>query len=69
MNTVQKINRFHKTKKGFLIFGLIEIGLVYVIGSLAINSGSFWEWVLFMVFLIGAFSNFLKLIGKFIHGR
>lgn len=68
MGTLRNIDIFHKTKSGLLVFLVAEVGLVYLFGSLAINSGSAWEWTLVLVLLIGSFDNILKLIGKLIHG-
>ena len=42
---VDQIDRFHKTRKGRLSFGFIELAVAYVFVSLAIDSGSVWEYL------------------------
>ena len=69
MNTITQLDKFHKTKPGYLVFGLVELGLAYLFASLAINSGSLWQWALALIFLVGTLQNLVKLIGKFIHGK
>lgn len=65
---VSKLHKWHQTKRGLLIFGLIELLAAYLIGSRAIDTGSLIEYFLTFVFLIGALHNFSRLIGTFIHG-
>jgi len=60
----QRLDTFHKTKLGYLIFGLVELGLAYWLASLAINSGSLWEWALAIIFAVGFLQNIIKLIWK-----
>jgi hypothetical protein len=62
MNTVQKLDNFHKTRLGYLVFGLVELGLAYWFAILAIDSGSLWQYVLMVIFLIGSLQNFVKIV-------
>jgi len=61
---LDKLDKFHKTRLGYLVFGLIELGLGYLFVSLAINSGSLWEWTLGIILFIGALQNAAKFIMK-----
>ena len=56
------VDRFHKTRLGYLVFGLVELGLAYVVASWAVDNGSLWLWVLAMVLLVGFFQNLGRLI-------
>lgn len=69
MKPLQTFDRWHKTSAGYTVAGLVELAISYGIGSLAINSGSWWEYVLTLIFLIGALQNFVKLIGSVLHGK
>jgi len=66
MNLAQ-LNTFHKTRIGYLVFGLIELGLSYLFLSLAINSGSLWQWGLAIILFIGFAQNIVKFITKVLH--
>lgn len=57
--TAEKISAWHKTRAGMLIFGLIELALVYIWASLAINSGAWWQWLIVIILLFGAISNLI----------
>jgi hypothetical protein len=57
---VKAIDTFHKSRLGYLVFGLAELGLAYVFASLAIDSGSLWQWLLAIILFIG----FLQNIGR-----
>ncbi len=63
-----KFDRWHQTKPGLLIFGLIELAIAYGFASLAIDRGNFWWYLLTLIFLVGALQNLFKLIGKMING-
>lgn len=49
-----------QTRQGQVISGLIELGLAYGFGSWAIDSGSWWHYVLAFVFLIGGIQNLVR---------
>jgi len=62
----QALDIFHKSRVGQLVFGIIELALAYLFGSLAVNSGSLWEWFLAIVFVIGFLQNFIKFIRRIV---
>lgn len=43
---------------------IVELMLAYIFASLAINSGSLWQWGLGIVLVIGALRNLVNLISK-----
>lgn len=55
------LDKFHKTRAGHLVFGIVELAIAYGFASLAINSGAWWQWLLTLVFLVGALRNLVKL--------
>ncbi len=58
--TIDRIDRFHKTKKGRLSFGIAEILVAYLFVSLAINSGSIWQYAAAIILTIGAVNNLIR---------
>ncbi|HEX5797542.1 MAG TPA: hypothetical protein VFX86_04080 [Candidatus Saccharimonadales bacterium] len=56
-STTAEIDRFHKTRKGRITFGLIELFLCYLIISRAIDTGSLWQWLLGLLLFIGGLNN------------
>lgn len=63
-----KLDKFHKTKSGYLVFALIELAIAYGFASLSIDRGNLWWYLLTLVFLIGFLQNIVHLIGSFFHG-
>lgn len=59
---LQAIDKFHKTRLGYLVFGLVELGLAYWLSLLALNSGNLWEWVLAFILLFGFLQNFVRML-------
>lgn len=66
---MNRLDKWHKTKQGFAIFGLIELLLAYALASLAIDRGSLWWYLLAAIFLVGSLHNFIKFIGTFENDR
>ena len=66
---MHKLNLFHKTKLGLLVFGLVELAITYGFVSLSIDRGNLWWYLLALIFLIGTLQNLVKLIGKLIHAN
>jgi hypothetical protein len=64
---LHKLDNFHKTKSGYLLFGLIEMAAAYGFISLSIDRGNLCFYLLTLVFLVGALQNLLKLTGSLLH--
>ncbi|HYF97135.1 MAG TPA: hypothetical protein VD947_03815 [Patescibacteria group bacterium] len=60
--TISNIDKFHNTKKGKLIFGTIELILAYVIVSRAIDTGSLWQYLAFIILFIGGLNNLIRAV-------
>ena len=66
---LKQLDKFHRTRTGYLVFGLVELGLSYLFFSLAVNSGSLWEWTLTLILGIGVLQNLVRLIGVLLRGN
>lgn len=66
---MKRLDAWHKTRPGLLVFGIIELAIAYGFASLAIDRGSLWWYLLTLIFLVGALQNIVRLIGSFFHGR
>jgi hypothetical protein len=66
---LSKLNHWHKTKPGLLVFGLVELLIALGLGSWTFGNGNLWLWLLTIFFLVGGLQNIFKLIGKLFHGR
>jgi hypothetical protein len=66
---LQQLDRWHKTRPGLTVFGLVELALTYGFMSLAIDRGNLWWYLLTLLFLVGALQNFVRLIGSYVRGR
>lgn len=55
----QAIDKFHKTRAGFVVFGLVEIGLFLAVINWALDNGSLWLWALAFILLFGFLQNFI----------
>lgn len=58
---IHRLDLWHKTKQGKFCFGLAELVLAYIIGSLAINNGSLLFYAATFILLYGGLHNFIKL--------
>lgn len=59
---ISNIDKFHNTKKGKLIFGTVELILAYLIVSRAINTGSLWQYLAFIILFIGGLNNLIRVV-------
>lgn len=66
---LNRLDKWHKTRSGWLVFTLAELGLAYGFASLSIDRGNLWWYLLTLIFLVGALQNFFKLIGALARGK
>ncbi|MGI0133763.1 MAG: hypothetical protein ACREBW_02235 [Candidatus Micrarchaeaceae archaeon] len=64
---MERLAIWHQTTWGFLTFGAVELAAVYVVASMAINSGALWQYVLGILLLIGGIRNVVKFIRNLFH--
>jgi hypothetical protein len=56
------IDKFHRTRPGYLVFGLVELALGITAANLAIPSGDWWEWLIVVIGFFGFLQNFGRMI-------
>lgn len=56
----KQLDNFHKSKTGYLLFGVVELAIAYYFVSLAIDRGSLIWYLLTLIFLVGALQNLFK---------
>ena len=61
---LQTFDKWHKTKLGYLIAGLVELAMAYGFMSLSIDRGNLWWYLLTLIFLVGALQNFVKFVAS-----
>jgi len=66
---LQKLDEFHKTRPGYLVFGVIELAMAYGFADWALDTGALWWWVIAIFLFAGALQNFFKLALAIIKGR
>jgi hypothetical protein len=59
----QAIDKFHKTRLGSTVFGLVELGLTLLVLNWALDNGSLWLWALAFILLFGFVQNFVQGLG------
>jgi hypothetical protein len=64
---LHRIDSWHRTTPGLLVFGLAELAAAYGFVSLAIDRGNFWWYLFALVFLVGALQNLIRFIGRILH--
>ena len=60
---IDKIDKFHRTRRGRIVFAATELALAYAVVSAAIDTGSFLLYAASALLLIGAASNFIAAMG------
>jgi hypothetical protein len=66
---IKQLDKWHRTRAGLSVFAVAELVIAYGFGSLAIDRGNLWWYLLTLVFLFGSLQNFFRLIGTYSHGR
>lgn len=62
--TLQQLDQWHQTSQGLITFGLIELVLAYIMGSRALDTGSWWEYLLTFLLLAGVVQNIVRLFKR-----
>jgi hypothetical protein len=61
--------RWKHTWIGRAVWTIVDLVIAYIFASLAVDSGSLWQWGLVVLFLIDGLYNVARLIGLLINGR
>jgi hypothetical protein len=64
-----RLDKWHRTRSGLVLFAISELVIAYGFGSLAIDRGNLWWYLLTLIFLVGSLQNFIRLIGTYVHGK
>lgn len=64
MDALHRVDKFHKTTVGYLVFGLVELGLAYAFALWSIDNGNVWLYVITVVLIAGTVQNLVKLLGR-----
>ena len=59
-NLLDRIDRFHRTKKGRLTFGVVEFAVAYLALSAAIDTGSLLLYLVSILLFAGGANNLLR---------
>ena len=59
---LHKLDKFHETRIGLGLFALLGLAVAYIAMSWAIDSGSWFDYILALVAIIVFLQNGLKLI-------
>ena len=62
MGKFADIDKFHKTKKGKFVFGALELLAAYLFLSRAIDTGSLWQYLAFILLTIGGIHNLVRAV-------
>jgi len=55
-----KLDKWHKSGRGYLTYGVVELAIAYGFASWAIDTAHTWCYVLTILFLVGGFKNLLQ---------
>ena len=61
--------RFKYTWYGRLTWAMLDFVIAYIFGSLAVDSGSLWQWGIAVLFLVDGIYNFVQFLRKVASGR
>ncbi len=67
MEALQRVDKLHKTATGYLVVGLVGLGLAYLCALWAIDNGNVWLYVVTVVLFIGAVHDMVRLPRKVLH--
>ena len=56
-NLFTRLQYFHKTRRGLVIFGLVEAVLLYIFGSIAIDTANMFAYAAAIILFMGATIN------------
>lgn len=60
MGLFSRLDHFHKTRRGYFMFGVAELILTYIFASIAIDTASMWAYLATLILLAGTVFNFIN---------
>jgi len=64
MKVLTRFDNWHKTRKGHAVFAVIELLAFYLVGSRALDTGSWWEYGFALLLVIGSVQNIVQIFKK-----
>lgn len=61
---LERLDKFHKTRIGYLVFGLVELAMAYGFVNWALASGDWWLWIIVLFLSAGTVQNFMHAIWR-----
>jgi len=61
---LEKLDKFHKTRRGHAVFGVVELAMCYGFVGWAIDTGNLLWWAAAGFLLLGAVQNFVQAIWR-----
>jgi len=61
---LEMLDKFHKTRLGFAVFGLVELAMSYGFLNWGLDSGGWWLWAIALFLLVGSLQNFIHVIWR-----
>ncbi len=58
---MEALDKWHKTRQGYLVFGLIELAIAYGFASWAIDTAHLWAYALGIIFFFGGVRNLIRI--------
>ncbi len=59
---LKQLDAWHQTKTGLVIFGALELTLAYLVGSRAIDTGSWAQYAVTLLLIFGGVHNVTRLL-------
>jgi hypothetical protein len=70
MEAIRHLDKWHQTRFGLLIFGLVELGASYGFACLSIDIGNLLLYLLTLILFVGAIKNLIHFSGALlVHGH
>lgn len=66
---LKRFEALHQTSRGLIIFAILELGLAYLVGSQAIDTGSWAQYAVALLLLVGGIHNLIRLVTRKKRGK
>ena len=60
----RKLDTFHKTRTGYIVFGLVELAMCYGFVDWALDTGNLLWWAAAIILLVVALQDLIRAIGR-----
>jgi hypothetical protein len=63
-HALKRFEAWHQTKRGLIIFAVIELALAYLVGAHALDTGSWAQYAVAVLLLVGSIHNLIRLMRR-----